>query len=140
VNPTPKKLTDAALEKVAHDFMNDPAFAHIREEEKLWDSIIGEGLEGCEAELEKFAEEESRWVRFPTPKITIQIHRTNNPAYDGMPYVRFDDIPKEYRSHIAESANGSGCPAPLGEEKICLYEGDVERWLRAIAVRVQFVE
>ena len=51
MNPTPKKLTDAALEKVAHDFMNNPAFAHIREDEKLWDGIAGEGLVGCEQEL-----------------------------------------------------------------------------------------
>lgn len=139
MNPTPKKLTDAELEKVAHDFMNDPAYAHIQEEEKWWDSFVGDGLDSCESDLEKFAEAK-RWVRFPAPKTTIQIRRINNPAYDGMPYVRFDDISKEYRSHIAESANGSGCPAPPREEKICLYEGDVERWLRAIAVRVQFVE
>jgi hypothetical protein len=139
VNPTPKKLTDAELEKVAHDLMNDPAYTHIREEEKWWDSFVGDGLDSCESDLEKFAEAK-RWVKFPAPKTTIQIRRINNPAYDDMPYVRFDDIPTEYRAYIAESANGSGCPAPPGEEKICLYEGDVERWFRAIAVRVQFVE
>jgi hypothetical protein len=50
ISPTPK-ITDAELEKLAHDFMNDPAFAHIREDEKLWDAIAGEGLVGCEQEL-----------------------------------------------------------------------------------------
>ena len=60
MNPKTKHLTDAQLEKVAHDFMNDPACAHIREDEKWWDSFVNEGLDSCESELKKYTEAK-RW-------------------------------------------------------------------------------
>jgi hypothetical protein len=51
MNPTPSPITDAELEKIAHDFMNDPAFAPIHEDGKLWGAIAGERLVGCEQGL-----------------------------------------------------------------------------------------
>lgn len=39
------KEREAALEKIAEAYMTDPAFAQCREDEKLWDVTVGDGLE-----------------------------------------------------------------------------------------------
>jgi hypothetical protein len=36
---------ETALEKIAETYINDPAFAQCREDEKLWDVTVGDGLE-----------------------------------------------------------------------------------------------
>ena len=37
---------EAELEQIASVFMADPAFAQCREDEKLWEVTVGDGLEG----------------------------------------------------------------------------------------------
>lgn len=36
---------EAELDRLAHTYMTDPAFAVCREDEKLWDVTVGDGLE-----------------------------------------------------------------------------------------------
>ena len=36
---------EAALESVAESFMTDPAFAECRDDEKLWDATVADGLD-----------------------------------------------------------------------------------------------
>lgn len=36
---------EAELERVAEVFMNDPAFAECRDDEKLWDATVADGLD-----------------------------------------------------------------------------------------------
>ena len=38
---------EAELEQIASVFMADPAFAQCREDEKLWEVTVGDGLEGA---------------------------------------------------------------------------------------------
>ena len=38
---------EAALEKLAEQYMTDPAFADCRADEALWDVTLGDGLEGA---------------------------------------------------------------------------------------------
>ena len=36
---------EAELERVAETFMTDPAFAECRDDEKLWDATVADGLD-----------------------------------------------------------------------------------------------
>ena len=36
---------ETELERVAEVFMNDPAFAECRDDEKLWDATVSDGLD-----------------------------------------------------------------------------------------------
>lgn len=38
-------VREAELERVAEAFMTDPAFAECRDDEKLWDATVADGLD-----------------------------------------------------------------------------------------------
>ena len=38
---------EAELERVAEAFMTDPAFAECRDDEKLWDATLADGLDNA---------------------------------------------------------------------------------------------
>lgn len=80
---------------------------------------------------------------YPPIEETITIICDTHPSYkrvDGsvFPFVRYSAIPERFHAHIKEIGLGSTCPAP-DDKHDALWLADVDRWLRAIGIKAEFI-
>lgn len=82
--------------------------------------------------------------RCPPIQEHITIACETHPGYtlsDGTPYpfVHRDEIPERFHATIKALSLGSTCPAPDCRRGL-FYTYDIDRWLRAIGVQVEFID